>query len=953
MATALEDPIRSIGSQLLESARREDARLAKEHSLEMSLLDWCMQNTELKVRTFQFIDLFPDLRSSGAVLEHIQEYFPSSENRFPKILRALLSLTRPKFLAQEPARLISRNLYLRMAKLFIGGADEKDALRLLREMEKDNVRLSLDLLGESTASVEEADRYFARYEALIKTLGSQKSGFLKQNVSIKLSALDPFFDAIDAGGTSRRIREKLRKLVRLAQSQEVFLHIDMEEYCHRDLTLQIMRELSEEDEFRGGFHFGLVLQAYLKDSENCLSETLRWATKLPIPPTIRLVRGAYWDTEIMRAEENRWPLPVFTHKNDTDRTFERLTERILDAIPKVRLAVATHNIRSIAHALVLSEIKRTPPDFLEFQLLYGMGASLVKPLLERGLTPRLYTPIGDPIRGMAYLVRRLLENVSSESFVRQGIHRKNDPAELLKPPVVIASETEGGILKKARSLAKALDDNYYRTPPLEFHKSDVCDTFQRSLKEMKTKFERSLRGKTPRADRKSVLPAITSAEKAFLKWTETPVASRAECLKKAARFLKDRRYRLSALQVFEVGKPWREADADVCEAIDYLNFYAEAALKIEHDEATEKLTGETDILRPRGRGIAVVIAPWNFPMAIFAGMSAAALVTGNTVLLKPSALSVLSAQEVFRAYEASGVPKGVIHFLPGNGNEIGPLLVQDPRVALIAFTGSKEVGTEIISMANLKTSGQERIKKVIVEMGGKNAAIVDRSADLDQAIPAILQSAFGYAGQKCSALSRLIVLEPIYETFIARLTNAAASFKVGDPSDPRTQCGPVIDQNAQGKIEAYIEEGKKTGRVLFQGKVPEGLAGHFVPPVIISDLPEDSRLLKEEIFGPVLCVIRVKTFQEALKRANEVEFALTGGVFSRTPSHIELAKSKFEAGNLYVNRPITGAVVGRQPFGGYKMSGGGTKAGGINYLREFFIERTVSENTSRHGFVPD
>ncbi len=952
----IEDRIQVIGAEILKTARVEDMRLAKEHFLEMSLLDWCMKDPELKTRVFQFIDLYPDIRSSKSLLEHLHEYFPGSESNVPQALRAVLALAHPEFLARPIAGLLSRDLYLRMARLFIGGSNETEALCLLDKMDKKNIRLSLDLLGESTTSAEEADVYFGRYETLISALGAKKLGHPKQNISVKLSALDPFFDAIDAGGTSRRVREKLRRLARLARSQNVFLHIDMEDYSRRDLTLQIVRDLLDEDEFKEGLPMGVVLQAYLKDAGRCLDQLLDWAVNLPVPLTIRLVRGAYWDMEVMRAEENNWPIPVFTQKSETDFMFERLTERILSEVPKVRLAVATHNVRSIAHAIALGADKKIPKDFLEFQLLYGLGTSLINLLFVLGHSPRLYTPIGDPIRGMAYLVRRLLENVSSESFVRQGIHVKSDPAELLRAPLTAplpqGERPDNTPLPRRERARVRVEDKYRRTPPLEFHKSEVRDAFQKSLKEVKFEFVKTAIAKVSQTTREDVLSAVSSAEKAFLKWSDAPVELRAECLRKAAHHLEERRYRLAAIQVHEVGKTWREADADVCEAIDYLNFYAWAALEIEKEGATERLVSETNVLRYRGRGIAVIIAPWNFPMAIFAGMSAAALVTGNTAILKPSGLAASSALEIFRAYETSGIPKDVLHFLAGKGEEIGPLLVRDPRVALIAFTGSKEVGTGIIAQANLNTPGQKQIKKVIVEMGGKNAAIVDESADFDQAIPAVLHSAFSYAGQKCSALSRLIVLDTIYDTFITRLIKAAASFTVGDPADPRTQCGPVITSSAQKKIAGYIEEGQKTGKILFQGKVPEGLIGNFVAPTIIGDLPQDSRLLKEEIFGPVLCIIRVKNFKEALECANETEFALTGGLFSRTPSHIALSKSRFEAGNLYINRAITGAVVGRQPFGGYKMSGGGTKAGSINYLREFFIERTVSENISRHGFAP-
>jgi RHH-type transcriptional regulator, proline utilization regulon repressor / proline dehydrogenase / delta 1-pyrroline-5-carboxylate dehydrogenase len=350
--------------------------------------------------------------------------------------------------------------------------------------------------------------------------------------------------------------------------------------------------------------------------------------------------------------------------------------------------------------------------------------------------------------------------------------------------------------------------------------------------------------------------------------------------------------------------------------------------------------------------VAAIIAPWNFPLAILCGMTTAALVTGNCVLIKPAEQSSVTAARFAELLEQAGFPRGSFAFLPGLGEVIGKTLVEHPDVQMIAFTGSREVGLKIWETAGLTRPGQLHLKKVVCEMGGKNAVIVDSDADLDEAIPALLYSAFGYAGQKCSALSRLIVVGDAYEPLLDRLCEAARSLVVGVPEDPATVIGPLISEEAMVRVRNYVLAGKAEALVAFEGTVPAELKGCFVPPVIFRDVPPDARIAREEIFGPVLCVLHSHDFDEALQLANSSEYALTGGIFSRNPAHIKLARARFHVGNLYINRGITGALVARQPFGGFKMSGGGTKAGGRDYLLNFMYPRCITENTMRRGFAP-
>jgi RHH-type proline utilization regulon transcriptional repressor/proline dehydrogenase/delta 1-pyrroline-5-carboxylate dehydrogenase len=414
-----------------------------------------------------------------------------------------------------------------------------------------------------------------------------------------------------------------------------------------------------------------------------------------------------------------------------------------------------------------------------------------------------------------------------------------------------------------------------------------------------------------------------------------------------------RRFELAAWIVFESGKPWRDADADVAEAIDFCMYYAMQMRRLAEGKRVH-VPGEENLYFYRPRGVAVVIAPWNFPLAILTGMTAAALVTGNTVVMKPAEQSPVIAAKLMELFRDAGLPDGVVNYLPGIGEEVGPELVGSPLVDLIAFTGSREVGLGINAQAADTDPRQTMVKHVIAEMGGKNAIIVDDDADLDEAVAGVVQSAFGYAGQKCSACSRVIVLEAAYDAFLERLIEATRSLKLGPADDPGTDVGPLIDDEARQRVQRYIELGKEVNTLALGVEVgPLAKKGYFVGPHILTNVQPEDRLATEEIFGPVLAVFKVRDLDEALRLANGTSYALTAGIFSRSPENLRKARRELVAGNIYLNRGITGALVHRQPFGGFKMSGIGTKAGGPDYLLQFLIPVNVTENTMRRGFAPE
>jgi 1-pyrroline-5-carboxylate dehydrogenase len=438
-----------------------------------------------------------------------------------------------------------------------------------------------------------------------------------------------------------------------------------------------------------------------------------------------------------------------------------------------------------------------------------------------------------------------------------------------------------------------------------------------------------------------VEPAMEAAQKAFATWSRVPAQQRAELLLRVAKLIRDRKHEFSAWMIFEVGKNWAEADADTAETLDFLEFYSREALRLDKAEPPVQLPGERDSLRYLPLGVGIVIPPWNFPGAIMAGMTAASIVAGNTVILKPSSDAPAICRFFFDILREAGLPDGVVNFCPGAGATFGDALVAHPKTRYIAFTGSREVGLRINKVAAEVAPGQIWIKRTVLEMGGKDAIIVEPDADIDSAVEGVAASAFGFQGQKCSACSRLILNEKVYDSFIEKLKARVDKIAVGDPTE-NLAMGPVVNEGAMKSMLRYIEHGKKDGRLITGGKRAEGKDGYFIEPTIFADIAAGSKLEQEEIFGPVLSIVKVKDYDEALKVANDTEFGLTGAVYSRSEEKLDRAAQEFHVGNLYFNRKCTGAMVGAHPFGGFNMSGTDSKAGGPDYLLLFTQAKSIA-----------
>lgn len=984
--TRYESKTQSIAQELIKSTRQNNIlnRMRDQMRWDDKVLDWTMANPGLRVQMFRFIDTIPALQSKAEVANHFQQYMSMEKVELPSALKGILNFSDANsFPAQTAAATITKTVET-LAYKYIAGETIAEVMKTIDRLRKEGMTYTIDLLGEAVITEVEAEDYLQRYLDLIEQL-TQKAQTWKRKegidladgtelsqvqVSVKLTAFYSQFDPLDPIGSKAKVCDRLRILLRKAAELRAAIHFDMEQYRYKNLTLQILQELLTEAEFRSRTDLGITLQAYLRDSYEDLQGIIDWAKERGHPLTVRLVKGAYWDQETIKSEQNHWQQPVYNQKAATDWNYERMTQLLLENHEYVYAAIGSHNVRSQALACAIAETLNIPNRRVEMQVLYGMGDKLAQALVKRGHRVRVYSPYGKLLPGMAYLIRRLLENTANSSFLRQN--QENKPInQLISPPVVEEVDIQGNG-QGERAIAST---GFHNAPD-----TDYADTNQRTLAEQaleKIKRElgqtylplingehvetdnyldsfnpsakNELVGKVGQTSVDQAEQAMEAAKIAFPSWKATPPEERATILRKAADLIEQRRHELNAWICLEVGKIIPQADGEVSEAIDFCRYYAAEMEKL----ATGKnydLAGENNHYFYQPKGIVVVISPWNFPLAIATGMTVAALVAGNCTLLKPAAPSMVIAAKLIEILVEAGIPPGVLSYLPGKGSEIGTHLVEHKDTHVIAFTGSREVGCRIYAEAAKLKPGQKHLKRVIAEMGGKNAIIVDESADLDQAVVGVMQSAFGYSGQKCSACSRVIVAATVHDAFLERLIEAAKSLNIGATDDPSRQMGPVIDGAARDRILEYIAQGKKQSELVLEMPVPDN--GYYISPSIFSGVAPDHTIAQEEIFGPVLAVIKSTNFDEALAIANGTDYALTGGLYSRTPSHIKQASREFEVGNLYINRNITGAIVARQPFGGFKLSGVGSKAGGPDYLLQFLDPRAITENVQRQGFAP-
>ena len=985
----IEATVRAKGEQLFALMEKQPPpALFSKKGAYARLMDWSMKDPVFKTQLFRFVDVLPSLNSSAEIVRHLQEYLGDKAVELNPALKAGLAAS--SFAPALVATPVKAQI-VDMAGQFVAGETGEDLLKQIKKNTKLGLATTIDLLGEAVVNEDEADvflkrnleildsvsKFFAKETAPCFSDIGPKGPIPRLNLSVKISALTPDVHPADPENSIAALKLRLRPILRRAAEVGALINFDMESYKLKDLTLQLFKSIFEEPEFAQKPAIGIALQAYLRDCEADLRDLIAWARARNRPLSVRLVKGAYWDYETIIAQQRDWPIPVWQKKPESDANYEKLTVLLLENIDLITPNFASHNVRSCAHAIAQAERLGIDPRAYEFQALYGMADELKASLLQMGHRVREYCAIGELLPGMAYLVRRLLENTSNEGFLRIKNMGEATKDQLLGNPVnAIAAATEplarkprpaGAFVNAAntdftiaanREKQRVALKNYEETKigrkwPVIVNGKKISDRpFLPSVNPARPAQIVGYWAKGTVADAEA---AVAASVAYFPKWRATPVADRAAILLRAADLMESRRFEINSLLILEAGKPWVEADGDLSEAIDFLRFYAIEMVKLDKPVVTQAVPGEKCTQNWTPRGVGVSVAPWNFPLAILTGLTVAPLVAGNCMIIKPARQTSIIGALLMEVMMEAGTPAGALHFLPCSGADAGAHLVAHPQIDFIAFTGSRSVGCDIYATAGKTAPGQLNLKKVVCEMGGKNALIIDNDADLDEAIPAALYSAFGYAGQKCSALSRLIVLEGVYDKFVERFLTACPSFPVGDPAKPGTIVNPVIDDAAQKSILGYIEIGKKECKLAWQAKLsPEVIAsgGYFVPPTVFTGCKVESTIVREEIFGPVLAIMKAKDLDEAFDMVNASDYALTAGIFSRSPKALERAQKELFVGNLYLNRGCTGAIVERHPFGGFKMSGGGTKAGGKEYLENFLFPRSVAENVIRRGFTP-
>lgn len=1022
-AKAIEDLTWKLGHAMFDRMETSRPTPLEATWWQEQALELCMQDEWLKVQAFRFVDVLPTLGyQPREIARHMREYFnrpkvqrdsrharrraqlqalaelENGANNF-RLERMVAHLTDFSSLGSPWARLLAWIAWKSarvMAGQFIAGTTPQEAQRAIQRMRRRQLAFTIDVLGEAAVSKQEAEAYQQTYLDLIDQLPRHASRWSavplvdeadgraipRVNVSVKLTAIHPGLDPIDPERSKAIGKERLRPILRRGMAAGAHIHVDMEHYAIKDLTLELFKEIMLEDEFRDYPHFGIVLQAYLKEGDDDARAMVEFAKQRGAPIWVRLVKGAYWDSETVWANQAGWPIPVWEQKWQSDACYERMTRILLENWEHTHGAFASHNIRSLAYAMALKRTWNIPSYAFELQMLYGMGDPMKRAGVELGERCRIYTPYGQLLPGMAYFIRRLLENTANESFLRQSA---DVPREiLLRNPTDTGRATpppEPRIVFKLE-LEEPIMDPFENVPNSDFGIADNRQALQAGLARIRTEMPGAVpiviggESTTSKQTYASVNPsrpaeivaqvslattedverAVSAAKDGLAEWRAVAPYERAEILHAAADLLEQRRFDLAALAILEVGKPWREADAEVSEAIDYLHYYAREMVRLADNLRRRDIDGETNEYMYMPRGVAATLTTWSFPLALVANTTAAALVTGNAVIMKPARAASACAYRVFEALRDAGVPAGALQFLPGAGASIGEALVRHPDVHTIAFTGSRSVGLQINRLAANAITNRPGFKKTILELGGNNAIIVDSDADVDEALKGVVASAFVCAGQKCSAAGRVVVLDAIYDRFIERLTEAVRGISVGMADDAAATVTPVIDREAVQRLRAAIENGKQQAKCLVEvdtsAITQETDGGYFVGPVVFADAPADHPLVQEELFGPVLVIQRASDFSEAIQLFNNAQYALTGGIFSRSPANIARARTELECGTLYVNRKITGSAVDRQPFGGMKLSGTGNKTGGPDYLIQFCQGRTITENTLRRGFAP-
>ena len=846
-----------------------------------------------------------------------------------------------KRLGVPAVRAATRQAMRLMGNHFVLGETIEAALARARTTSAGAPRYSFDMLGEGARTAADATRYFNSYASAIEAIGGAADDRRlpdRPGISVKLSALHPRLEALSRERVMNELVPRLIELARRAKAYDLNFTVDAEEADRLELSLEVIAAAFSDTSLKGWDGFGLAIQAYQKRACAVIDHIDDLARALDRRMVVRLVKGAYWDTEIKRAQERGLDdYPVFTRKAMTDLNYVGCAQKLLALRPRIFPQFATHNALTVATVMELADGE----DGFEFQRLHGMGEALYQRLREDrpNLACRTYAPVGSHRDLLAYLVRRLLENGANSSFVAVAGDHAVPVTALLRRPADIIGTAEGARHPNIRLPRDLYRPQRSNSRGVEFGERAALTELVSAVAAEATPAAGSIVDATPAA----ADTAISAARGGFKDWSRTPAERRAQILERAADLLEQRRPRFIALLQREGGKTLDDALSEVREAVDFFRYYgAEGRALFGLEKNMPGPAGESNSLRWRGRGVFVAISPWNFPLAIFLGQVAAALMAGNAVVAKPAEQTPVIAAEAVRLLYDAGVPISALHLVAGDGG-IGAALVAHPDVAGVVFTGSTEVARSINRQLAAKDGP---IVPLIAETGGINAMFVDATALPEQVADDVVTSAFRSAGQRCSALRLLFVQDDVADRMIEMIAGAARELRVGDACELATQIGPVIDAEAKQRLETHIARLKLEARLHFAGAAP---AGNYVAPHIF-ELPEAGQLT-EEVFGPVLHVVRYRAdrLDRVLQSIEGSGYGLTLGIHSRIDDTIEAVIDRLAVGNIYVNRNMIGAVVGVQPFGGHGLSGTGPKAGGPYYLPRFATEQTVTVNTAAAG----
>ncbi|MCB1826988.1 MAG: bifunctional proline dehydrogenase/L-glutamate gamma-semialdehyde dehydrogenase PutA [Coxiellaceae bacterium] len=858
-----------------------------------------------------------------------------------------------------------------MSEHFVLGRSIEEAVKRSQELSKRGYRFSFDMLGEVARTMADADRYFAAYQSAIEVLSHadvDHDATSGQSISVKLSALYPRYEFLQKESAIPFLTQRLKTLCQQAKAGGLNLTVDAEETDRLEMSLQIIENVFSDPDLRDWEGLGLALQAYQKRAYFAIQFLIDMAKRYGKRLKVRLVKGAYWDSEIKLTQVGGFnDYPLFTRKTSTDVSYLACAKLMLSAQGIIYPQFATHNAHTVA--TILTMVEGSGAKF-EFQKLQGMGTSLHDQLIGRGIPCRVYAPVGSHEDLLPYLVRRLLENGANSSFVNRIADHTVPIEDIIADPILYTKKLKRiynphiplpkDIYGKARLNSAGIDFSHHQqlidltASMMKVDKkrgwvaAPFCGSASKSDKPVFNPADnRDIVGYCAVATKEDVERGLQNAVKAFPAWDELGVDARADLLLKAADLLEAHGAELMMLVMREAGKVLADALAELREAVDFCRYYAMQARELMAEKVMPGPTGESNVLRMHGRGPMLCISPWNFPMAIFTGQMAAALVTGNTVITKPAETTPLIAQRIVELFYEAGVPKGALQLMPGPGSVVGQLLVEDDRIAGVIFTGSTGTAKRI----QQGLAGREGpIVPFIAETGGINAMIVDSSALPEQVVRDVVQSAFGSAGQRCSALRLLCIQEDVADGVIKMLKGAMEMLQVGDPTLLATDVGPVIDKPSKERLDQHGNELEKTAKLIVKVTLDnEAQHGTFVEPQAYELNSVDD--LKEEFFGPMLHVVRYKSSQldQLIDAINAKGFGLTFGIQSRIDYSVQKIQRRIKAGNIYVNRNMIGAVVGVQPFGGSWLSGTGPKAGGPHYLARLCNESTLTIDTTAAG----